>query len=151
MSSTFILKQRKNNKTMGKYYNNTVGIVCFYYTHSIFVPPHSGEWSSIMKKPIAFILAVILAVSLCITTYAGSIPQELGKIDEIPDFRYYSKDETISSELDVTKYSSITLTTTPILYLDDNIHIVYDHLKRSSVFNLSTKGNPENFSLGEIC
>lgn len=66
-------------------------------------------------------------------------------------FYYYSKDKTISSELDVTKYSSITLTTTPILYLDDNIRIVYDHLKKSSVFNLSTKGNPENFSLGEIC
>lgn len=64
------------------------------------------------------------------------------------DYYYYSKEETQS--IDIEKYSSITLEATPILYLDDNIYITYDHLKRSSIFNLSTKGNPEDFLLGEL-
>lgn len=66
------------------------------------------------------------------------------------DFYYYSNDEEVSSGIDITKYSSITLTATPVLYLDDTICVTYDHLERSSVFNLSAKGNPNNFLLGEV-
>ena len=65
------------------------------------------------------------------------------------DFYYYSEDKEVSSQIDVSKYSSITLKATPILYLDDNIYIIYDHLERVSVFNLSTKNNSENFLIGE--
>ena len=65
------------------------------------------------------------------------------------DFYYYSEDKEVSSQIDVSKYSSITLKATPILYLDDNIYIIYDHLERVSVFNLSTKSNSENFLIGE--
>ena len=64
------------------------------------------------------------------------------------DYYYYSKDEEISN-IDINTYSSITLEATPILYLDDNICITYNHLKRSSIFNLSTKGDPQNFLIGE--
>ncbi len=65
------------------------------------------------------------------------------------EYYYYSKDKEISN-IDIEKYSSITLEATPVLYLDDNICITYDHLKRSSIFNLSTKGDPQNFLLGEV-
>ena len=65
------------------------------------------------------------------------------------DYYYYSKDKEISN-IDINTYSSITLEATPVLYLDDNICITYDHLKRSSIFNLSTKGDPQNFLLGEV-
>ena len=65
------------------------------------------------------------------------------------EFYYFSNDITISEGIDITKYSSITLTATPVIYLDETTFIKYDHLERSSIFNLSAKGNPENFLLGE--
>ena len=65
------------------------------------------------------------------------------------EFYYFSKDITISEGIDITKYSSITLTATPVIYLDETTFIKYDHLERSSIFNLSAKGDPENFLLGE--
>ena len=65
------------------------------------------------------------------------------------EFYYFSNDITISEGIDITKYSSITLTATPVIYLDETTFIKYDHLERSSIFNLSAKGDPENFLLGE--
>ena len=65
------------------------------------------------------------------------------------EFYYFSNDITISEGIDITKYSSITLTATPVIYLDETTLIKYDHLERSSIFNLSAKGDPENFLLGE--
>ena len=91
----------------------------------------------------AFWLLDVL-ITLTNTQYNNLSPQ----LKETFRNYYYSKEETQS--IDIEKYSSITLEATPILYLDDNIYITYDHLKRSSIFNLSTKGNPEDFLLGEL-
>ena len=66
------------------------------------------------------------------------------------EFYYFSNDITISEGIDITKYSSITLTATPVIYLDGTTFIKYDHLERSSIFNLSAKGDPKDFLLGEI-
>ena len=66
------------------------------------------------------------------------------------EFYYFSDDITISEGIDITKYSSITLTATPIIYLDGTTFIKYSHLERTSIFNLSAKGDPKDFLLGEI-
>lgn len=66
---------------------------------TVFFIPQQRGMESTMKKLTALILAAVLTVSLCITCCAASILQEVGKIDEIPDFRYYSKDETFGCEV----------------------------------------------------